>query len=241
MLKSRLKNTTERKAIHNILLVIFGFIIIIGTVVVFGAKLLVGFSLLIEKSQGGNDTNATNAQPNDASYIAPPTLNPAVDATNSAQIAITGFAQKDQTITLYVNDEIVDKTSVGYNNQFKFESVSLHQGQNAIKAKAGNDHNQKSDFSNTVSITYAKNPPKLTINKPQDGQGFSKGSSPTVSIEGNTDPDAKVTVNDSWAIVDDQGNFTYLYTLKDGDNDIKVVATDSAGNQTTKEFHIHTQ
>ncbi|HXT83093.1 MAG TPA: hypothetical protein VN704_02000, partial [Verrucomicrobiae bacterium] len=122
-----------------------------------------------------------------------------------------------------------------------FTSVQLHSGQNTIQVKAEEDNKRQSDFSNTDTISYLKNPPNLSISSPQDGQGFSKNSSPSVGINGSTDPGAKITVNGAWAIVDDQGKFNYLYTLKDGDNDIKVVATDNAGNQTTKEFHIHTQ
>ena len=239
MADSRLKNNIKRKAIHNILLVVGGFILIIVLFVVFGTKLLVGFSLFLEQSQGSND-NSTSDQQGD-SYIAPPTLNPAATATNSATITITGFAQKDQSVSLYVNNQLVDKTSVENGNNFHFSSVALQAGQNTIQAKAETDNNKESGFSNSITVSYLKTPPSLSIDQPQDGQGFSKDSSPTVSIEGQTDTGANVTVNGSWAIVDDQGKYNYLYTLKDGDNDIKVVATDQAGNQTTKEIHIHTQ
>jgi len=240
MADSRLKNNIKRKAIHNILLVVGGFIVIVVLLVIFGTKLLVGFSLFLEQSQGNNDGNSTGDQQGDT-YIAPPTLNPAVNATNSAQITVSGYAQKNQSVSLYVNNQLVDKTSVDDNNNFHFSSVSLQAGQNTIQAKAEADNNKTSGFSNGITISYIKNPPSLSIDQPQDGQGFSKSSSPTVGIQGQTNTGANVTVNGSWAIVDDQGKYNYLYTLKDGDNDIKVVATDQAGNQTTKEIHIHTQ
>jgi len=239
MASSRLGNNIKRKAIHNILLVVGGFIVVVVLLVVFGTKLLVGFSLFLEQSQGNSDSS-TSDQTND-SYIAPPILNPVVTATDSAQITVSGTAQKDQSVILYVNNQLVDKTSVNSNNNFHFSSVALQSGQNSIKANAETASNKTSGDSNILTISYLKNPPSLSIDKPQDGQGFSKGSSPTVSIEGQTDTGANVTVNGSWAIVDDQGKYNYLYTLKDGDNDIKVVATDQAGNQTTKEIHIHTQ
>lgn len=238
MAESHLKKALKRKAIHNIVLVVFGFIAIILVFLLFGNTFLTGLSLMVSKSQG-NDSNTNTSQQSDT-YIAPPSLNPIPNATNKDQIDVSGFGQKSQSISLYVNDQLVDKTSVDDNNHFHFSSVALQSGQNTIKVKA-EVNSKNSGFSNAYTISYLKNPPNLSINKPQDGQGFNKGDSPTVGIEGQTDPSAKVTVNGFWAIVDDQGNFNYLYTLKDGDNDIKVVATDTAGNQTTKEIHIHTQ
>ncbi len=239
MAESRLKSSIKRKAIHNVILIGVGFMVLIVVLVMFGSSFLTWFSLFVEQSQGNNDTTTTTDQQND-SFVAPPTLNPVVNATNKPQVAVSGFGLKNQTIQLFVNDELVDKSSVTTDNKFHFSSVALKAGQNTIKVKAEND-NKQSDFSNTVTISYLKNPPSLSIDNPQDGQGFSKSSSHTLSVAGKTDVGAKVTVNGAWAIVDDQGKYNYLYTLKDGDNDIKIVTTDDAGNQTTKEIHIHTQ
>jgi bacillopeptidase F len=241
MSRSRLSNNLERKAIHNILIVLFGFIIVVVIVVMFGYKLLVEFSLLSEKMQGNSSNSSASANQQDNSYIAPPTLNPAATATNSAQITISGFAQKNQTVNLYLNDQMTDTASADSNGKFKFSSVTLQQGQNTITAKAADSNNKESTASNEITISYSKSAPGLSIDKPQDGQTFSKSSSPTLGIQGKTDIGNNVTVNGFWAIVDDQGNYNYLYTLQNGDNDIKVVATDPAGNQTTKEIHIHAQ
>jgi hypothetical protein len=237
MADSRMRSNIKRQAIHNVILVIGGFIILIVILTFFGPYLLTNFSLFVENSQGNNQATTSASSQTDG-YVAPPTLNPVVIATNKPQVDVSGFGQKNQTITLYVNGQIMDKTSVNDDSQFHFSSIQLQQGQNTIKVKAQSD-NKQSDYSNVDTISYLKNPPNLSISSPQDGQGFSKSSSPSVSINGTTDPGANVTVNGSWAIVDDTGKFSFLYTLKDGD--IKVVATDKAGNQTTKEFHIHTQ
>jgi Glucodextranase, domain B len=240
MASSRLSSHLRRKAVQNVLIVFVGFIVLIVAAVIFGEKLLVNFSLMLEKTGGSNNSAQLTGQQSDT-YVAPPTLNPVVDATSSAQITVSGFGIKNQTINLYLNDQQIDQTTVGNDNTFKFSSVNLQQGQNTITVKAVNSSGKQSGSSNTDTISYLKNPPLLTISSPQDGQGFDKGSTTTVSIQGTTDPGAKVTVNGFWAIVDDQGNYNYLYTLQDGDNDIKVIATDAAGNQTTKEIHIHTQ
>lgn len=235
--RDRLNSAQKRKAIHNILIVVFGFIIIIVLVAIFGEKLLVEYSLLMEKNQGNASTSQDQQ---DITYVAPPTVNTLPNATNKPQITVNGIGQKNADISLYVNNQLVDKTSVDSSNKFTFSNVALQSGQNTIQTKAAIG-DKESAFSDSITISYLKNPPALSIAQPQDGQGFNKSSSPTVSVEGQTDAGAKVTVNGFWAIVDDTGKYNYLYTLNDGDNDIKVVATDAAGNQTTKEIHIHTQ
>lgn len=49
-------------------------------------------------------------------------------------------------------------------------------------------------------------------------------STSIIKIEGKTDPGATVAVNGDFAPVDSQGNFTYQYTLKDGQNIIEIIA-----------------
>jgi len=240
MATSRLNNNIEKKAVHNIVIGVVGFIIIIALLIILGPKLLVGFSLFAEKIDK-NDNNLTTTNQQDNSYVAPPTLNPAATATNSAQIAISGFAQKNQTINLYLNTQMIDTTTADSNGKFNFSSVNLQQGQNAITAKAQDNNNKTSGNSNTITISYSKSAPSLSITQPQDGQTFTKNDSPTLNIQGKTDIGNQVTINGAWAIVDDQGNYSYLYTLQNGDNDLKAIATNPEGNQTTKEIHIHVQ
>ncbi len=240
MATSRLNNNIEKKAVHNIVIGVVGFIIIIALLIILGPKLLVGFSLFAEKIDK-NDNNSTTTNQQDNSYVAPPTLNPAATATNSAQIAISGFAQKNQTINLYLNTQMIDTTTADSNGKFNFSSVNLQQGQNTITAKAQDNNNKTSSNSNTITVSYSKSAPSLSITQPQDGQTFTKNDSPTLNIQGKTDIGNQVTINGAWAIVDDQGNYSYLYTLQNGDNDLKAIATNPEGNQTTKEIHIHVQ
>jgi len=238
--RDRLDSNLKRKAIHNILIVIFGFIILIVVAIIFGPKLLIDYSLMMEKLQSNSSNNASNTTQQNDTYINPPALDPLPAATNKAQVNVTGIGQKNQEISLYVNNQLVDKQSVDNNSKFNFSNVALQSGQNTIQTKAELNNNE-SGFSNTDTISYLKNPPSLTITQPQDGQTISKSSSPSVNIEGQAGVGVKVTVNGFWAIVDDTGKYSYAYTLQNGSNDIKVVATDAAGNQTTKEIHINAQ
>lgn len=215
-------------------LAIGGIIAILVVFFMFGPQLLINFSLLVRKSSGNNDTNI-----NTVSYIAPPVLDPMSDATKSATITISGYADDNQTIKLYVNGKMVDTTDVKKNKSFKFTDVKLESGSNEIKAKAETDDDKESNYSSIATISYIDKPPSLDISFPQDGQTISKGDSP-ITVRGKTDPGVRVTVNDFWAISNGDGSFSYSLALHDGDNQIKFMATDDAGNQTTKQITIKT-
>lgn len=193
---------------------------------------LINFSSFVKKS-----TNSKDLQKNNLTYVAPPVLNPMPEATKSATITISGYAQDKQIIKLYVNGKLVDKTDVNKDKQFIFSDVELDKGLNEIKAKAQTDDNKESDYSSSLTINYIDNPPLLEINSPQDGQSVPKEP---LKINGKTDPGVKITINDFWAITEDDGAFSYTLSLHDGDNNIKIIATDAAGNTTTKEITVKT-
>lgn len=233
MIESRVKTNLKKKAYHNIILAVAGGIALLVLLFFFGTKLLIGFSLLTENDNGEETTKSTNQN----TYVAPPVLNPIPDATNKDSIALSGKGIAYERVKLYVNDSLVDDTTVQDDENFKFGSVRLSEGQNIIKAITVTKDNKKSVYSKEVTISYLKEPPELTVSQPQDGQSFNKSAGP-VSIQGQTDPGAEVTVNEFIAVVDDSGKFSYLYNLKDGDNPLKIEAKDKAGNKTTKELTI---
>lgn len=232
--QSRLKKHLKNQAYRNILLAVFGIILVIVLLILFGSNILVSFSLLVGKLSGTEDTTVMTQ--NDI-YVAPPTLNPTETATSSAAIVVTGFGQKNQRIDLYRNDKRISKTTVKMNNTFRFVRVTLLEGENIFRAKAVNENNQQSEYSNAIKITFSNEPPELTVDTPQEGEVFKK-SGGAIKVSGKTDASAKVTVNDFRAIVDTEGNYSYLYTLKDGDNELKIVATDTANNKVEKTLRI---
>ncbi|MBA3723787.1 MAG: hypothetical protein H0W89_02725 [Candidatus Levybacteria bacterium] len=234
MKKSRLISHLQKQAYKNVLLACIGIILVIILLIIFGTNILVSFSLLVGKLTGVEETAITTQSDE---YIAPPTLNAAPEATSSAAIIVTGYGQPDQRIDLYRNDTLINKTTVKSTSSFRFTGVTLVEGSNIIKARAANSDNKQSNFSNEVKTSFLKNAPDLTVDFPQNDQGFKKEESP-VKVTGKTDSGAQVTINDFWAIVDAEGNYSYLYNLKDGDNPLKVVATDNAGNKTEKELKI---
>jgi len=228
---SRLYKRLESKSRKNFLLTIFGIILIIAIVIKFGVPMIINFTLFIS---GTKDTEQ-NVKDDDVTFIPPPVLNPMPIATNSAEIIVSGTASLNQTINLYINGNFVNKTNVQKNGNFSFKET-LEEKENAIKAKAVRDK-KESEFSQIINISYKSTPPSLAINSPTDGQSFSKDEN-TVDVVGETEAQVKVTVNDFWAVTNQNNHFSYNLQLKSGENSIKIIATDEAGNKTEKNIKV---
>ncbi len=233
MKRSRLSRKIEKQTKRGILLGLLGIIIVLVMLMKFGIPLLVKFSLLISESTAPKQQQL----PNETVFIAPPILNPLPNnATNSANVILSGLSSPEANIEVFINSNSFGKTKTTKNGDFSFE-IALKPGKNVIKAVVNSKDNKQSGFSTPITIVYRNAPPSLNIVSPSDGQSFSKDQD-TIQVSGSTDFDVKVTVNDFWAILDENGNFSYNLILKPGDNQIKVVATDQAGNKKEKEIKV---
>ncbi len=233
-MRSHLSKNLEQKTKRNFVLTVIGIIVILLLLIQYGIPALINFSLFLGSVK--NQPATSSQQKQNQVYITPPTLTQSFSATNSATVKISGTSQPHLTIKLFVNDTFIDNTNTKDDGSFTFDSVTLTAGLNVIKAKAQKDTSE-SDFSDPITIAYASKAPSLTIDSPSDGQTFDSDHNP-VTIAGKTDADVKVTVNDFWAIMDSNGGYHYTLTLQGGDNQIKVIATDIAGNQTEKDIKL---
>lgn len=220
----------ETRTKKNLLLSILGIILVIFLIFKFGIPFLVNFSLLLSGSQNKEGTKIQNS-----SFIAPPVLDSFPQATSSSNIIISGVASKKQTVNLYINDGLIDTVNAGDDGRFSFKQT-INPGENTIKSKAVVNE-KESDFSNTIITAFKNAPPSLNVSSPSDNQLFSKDQV-VADVKGTTGSDVKITVNGFWAITDSNGNFSYSLPLQNGDNKIKVIATDLAGNKTEKEIRV---
>jgi len=231
--QSRLEEISRKRSLRNTIVILAGIICLIVLFFFYGVPMLINLSLLVEKLRGDGDIEVSS---NTSSYIAPPVLDLLKDATNSAKTNISGYALPNQVIRLYVNGKYIDKTTVNNNNNFVFRNIILKEGDNNIKAKAIYS-DKESDYSQNIQIIYQNKNPDLEISSPRDNQIISNGDA-QVKVEGKTDPSVRITVNDYWAITESDGNFSYLLHLQKGENKIKVIAIDNAGNKSEKEIKV---
>ena len=231
-MRSRLSQKIEKQTQKQLFLSVAGIIIVLVVLFKFGIPALINFSLFLSTFNKDAASQSQSAK----SILTPPVLTQDFTATNSATITVTGTAIAKQTIQLFVNDDLVDTTTAKSDGTFSFKEVNLTQQQNTIKARSKEDK-KVSDFSDPIIVSFIQKEPTLTIDSPSDGQSFPHDQS-SVQVKGKTDPDDRVTVNDFWAIVDNDGNYSYSLHLQNGDNQIHVVATDAAGNKTEKQIKV---
>ena len=156
-----------------------------------------------------------------------PILDILPQATNSASLAISGFSQDETKVVIYNDLQNVGEAEVE-SGKFQFENLKLKDGQNEISAKAISKSGKESDFSGSVKIILDKEPPKLEVDTPSEGQSFSQDN--RIKVSGKTDKDAQVYANGFLASVTAEGNFEVLVPVLEGETTIEIKATDDAGN-----------
>lgn len=233
MARSRVNQRLARQTERNLIFILLGIGVIVVLFLIFGANLLVKFSLFVERKADSSSVQAQNS-----SFVSIPSLDPLVSSTNSATIDVSGTADNGSYIKLYVNGKMAKKADIKSDHTFIAHDVQLEAGENDIKAKTFLEEEKKqSEFSDIVSVRYSNKAPELSIDFPSDGQIYNKDNNP-IRVRGKAGASSRVTVNDFWAITDNEGNYIYNLPLKNDDNEIKVVATDDAGNKAEKTIHI---
>lgn len=169
----------------------------------------------------------------------PPRLEELPVATNSAQIKLTGFAEPDSSLEIFLNGTLAKKLLIGKEGKFEIENFNLTYGENKLQLKATDQAGNSSPITEQ-GLTYDNTPPALEISEPAPGTVF-YGSQNLVKIAGKTDPQTTILVGQFWAIVDQEGNFSLSYPAQSGENKLEIAAQDEAGNQTKKSLTIFYQ
>ncbi len=141
---------------------------------------------------------------------------------NTKQCKIIGKTEPGATLT--INGKSVPVAPDG-----SFTFATTISGETVFKLVAEDIAGNKTTVNLKVSLDTT--PPKLTVFSPVAFEVF---HTPTVTVKGQTEKDATVTVNGKKVVVNGE-NYTFSYTLvltKAGLNTINVVATDLAGNVT---------
>lgn len=232
MSSSRIRRYEERKLRMRLILAIIGSIAIIGFLLVFGLKILVGFSVLVDKLRGASPASSSSQ-----SVLLPPILDPLPTATNSATLTVSGAGSPGNILILYVNNSEAKKLTIPSDGRFSVADLKFTDGDNTVSAKLTDEKQNVSDLSNVLTVTVKRSPPSLEVTSPAPNATIT-GDKHSVDISGKTEEESTVTVNDRFVVVRTDGSFFYTYPLNDGDNLLKVVATDAAGNQTIVERKV---
>ena len=184
------------------------------------------------------------------------------DVFNSLQVDIqippvparsSGVGEKDQAQSKVLG-QLVNKYHVQVSTSYEFSSVVMDEI-DPLKDKVSLDFKkeQLSDgiyyyhyayvdelgfegpYSRPTQFIIDTTPPPLDVDTPKDGEQF---DTDFVSVEGRTEPDTVVRINDKSVTADDSGKFVTAIMPNRGKNLITLLAQDRAGNATKKEIVI---
>lgn len=178
-----------------------------------------------------NDVLNTNPiEEEDTIILQPPVLSAPVEATNSAQFKIDGYADPQEEIVVVLNGQEHARTATRDDGSFTAEMV-LTEGENGFTTYAIDSEKRESKTGQEYRVNLDTEKPLIEVTEPENGKEFSSKDR-TITISGKTDKDSKVYVNDRVVFPDSEGNFKTQFSLQSGENEIKIKAVDEAGNTT---------
>ncbi|API90922.1 MULTISPECIES: S8 family peptidase [unclassified Virgibacillus] len=154
--------------------------------------------------------------------------------TNEQEVTVEGTASPTTTIQLMNNGEELDSVEIGDDGSFAIPAA-LAEGENELTAVSLLDGTPTGE-SEPVNITLDTKKPELTIDSPKNKDKLNRE---TVTVEGTVSDEHLdvVKVNGKKAKVED-GKYSKRILLDNGENKIKVVAQDEAGNKAKEQITL---
>lgn len=228
----RVSSAQERAIYRKFFFTIGVTVAVLVLLVMFGVPFLAKLASLIN----GSGSSPISVQ-QDKIAPATPLFDYIDTATKSANLTLSGSSEAGSTVVISLNGKEQEKLADA-NGGFEFRDFRILEGKNNIigyaKDEAGNKSNEKS-----LSITLDTKAPKLEIITPDSAEKQITGGDGRIEIKGKTDETTSVKLNTLRTSVNDNGEFTYNYPLREGDNEIKISVEDQAGNSTEKVLKIN--
>lgn len=227
----RLERVQEKKMKNTIIMYVVILFVVLYFIFTFGIKLLLNTSSFIS-GLFPQPSNKPLSKTEDSFSAIDITSIP--QATNSANIIVSGSVLNFDTLTFYLNKVKVKEVD-SPSDIFNEEIGDLEKGENSIYilAKSKDSKTEKSTI--TYKVFYKSEKPKLEISEPSDN---STTNNQEIKIKGSTDIETYIHINDLPVVVDVNGNFETIVRLKDGDNQITAKAQDIAGNEEIKTIKV---
>lgn len=160
---------------------------------------------------------------------APPAFDIIPEATNKTPFEITGSVVRGNTVVINFNGseyEISSKEDGGFST-----TVDFIEGDNSLFAYTKGVTGKLSQKSAEYTIYFDNKQPKIEISSPKDGSQYYGTKQQNIEIRGSTEQDSILTVNGRIIPIEDDGSFSYTYSLNEGENILFLKAVDKAGNE----------
>ncbi|OGC48799.1 hypothetical protein A2W32_04165 [candidate division WWE3 bacterium RBG_16_37_10] len=158
-------------------------------------------------------------------------------ATNKESFTLNGIAKPGSEIKLFVNGPETTSTTADSNGLFTFVDVGLVEGANIIFAKAIDSDNNESPPSQVITIELDNKAPDIQMESPKDGD-IIKNLDKRIIVKGKVNEKAVIKVNEKLAILKNDLSFEAILGVEEGDLEIKIMATDEAGNKKEESLKI---
>src|SRR3989344_1287333 len=146
----------EKKAKRNLILSIIIFLIFSYFLITWGLPTLIGGLTIFNKFKP-----AAQVEEIEDTGLAPPVLNIPFEATNSADLKISGYATEDSQVEIYFDDSLKDTVDTSIDGSFETGNLNLIEGTNYIHAITKNGTtvivNAEGNFSTEISLNEGDN------------------------------------------------------------------------------------
>jgi hypothetical protein len=230
---SRLRTTEERRNLRTAVVLGIVTLLLLGGIFIFGLPTVAKFAAFLTDLRKSGEP----VEVNDTTPPAPPRLDSLPEATNKTSVEVSGQSEPGATIVLTFNDE-AQEVLADSEGSFRF-TFELNAGENSLIASAKDSSGNESQKSEEVSIVFDDEEPTLTISSPSEGTSFYGATQRQIVIEGTTEAEAALSINDRFVLVEEDGSFAFATTLNEGENTFNLKAQDKAGNQTEKTLKVN--
>jgi hypothetical protein len=230
---SRLAKTEEKKNLRKAYLYILLTIVSLILLVIYGLPALAKMAAFLSDLRG----SSLPVEQNDTTPPAPPRIDSLPEATKEQKVEVKGTTEAGATVVLTLNGE-VNETLADKDGQFSY-TFPLKSGENIIVASSKDKAGNSSQDTDAIKILYDNQPPELEITSPEDNSNFYGSKQRQVVIEGKTEENSSVFINDRFVSVEDDGSFTFATTLEEGENKFTIKAEDKAGNTSETTLILH--
>lgn len=223
---SRMQKIEEKKSKRQAIFFTFLTILLTLVVIFLGIPSLIKMAVFLSNLRSSGQSIETK----DTVPPVPPRLQPLAEATQSAKVSLRGFSEPGATIKVFRDNEEISEVLVDKDGQFTVSDITLRVGENRFKTLAIDNAGNESKYSPIISISLDTTPPTLSLTTPTDGKTFYEDEK-EILVAGQTETGAQLNINGFYALVDTEGNFAKKIVLEGGENEIKIVAIDNAGNK----------
>lgn len=227
---SRLAKKEEKKLLmQTVWFVVIGISILLAFIfLIMPAAIRLFFQFL----DGNKGLEASDRIPPQVPILAAP-----LEATNSATIALQGYAEANSKVIFVLNGSEISRVTATAEGTFA-QDLRLEIGENLLETYSADEAGNESAKSTTYKIFMDTEPVEIKIDEPANGAQIEGRKNQTLTIKGTTKPDAKVYINDRLNYAKADGSYSVTYALSEGENKLKLRVVDKAGNQAESELTV---